>query len=134
METKTNQTEVLNLTDMPEMDNLQALTKGCDRVMVVTGLREKFGHPNEFEMGKMVILYNNKELSFEEIKQGTDEIMMRQSFSLVKSLIYNVCGNFLRNAGVRFKTTLFKNIFGYVPNENIHDRREYCNDYLNGRN
>lgn len=133
METNTNQTEVLDLTDMPEMDSLQALTEGCDRVMVVTGLREKFGRPNEFEMCKMVVLYNKNELGFDTIKAGTDKIMMSQSFSLVKSLIYNICGCMVKRAGVHFKTVLFKNIFGYVPNDNVYDRRDYCNEYLNGR-
>ena len=118
---------------MPEIKDLQGLADGCNGAIVTYGLRPKFSNPNDLEVCKMVILYNRNELDFETIKSGADEIMMRQSFSLVKSVFYHVIGNIASRLSIQFRAILFRNIIGYTPNDQIHDDRKKYNNYQNGR-
>ncbi len=129
-----NENEILvKNTANNEFSNVQELLKGFDRAVITHAFKEQPGSPGNLQMCKMVILYNQQEMSFEDVVRGAGDIMKFQFFNLVKSSVFNIVGNFLKETSIDYKALLFRTVFGFTPNpETVIDKTEYFNQYLKG--
>lgn len=126
-----NTTNLTQLTALPEISDLTGLADGCNRAVVTYGLQEQTGHPNQFKLVKMVVLYCDTDLDTETAVVISNQNMMRNSVSLAKPFIYKI-DKIVTKLKRDIYATLFKNIFGFTPKANIHDCRHIYNNYQGG--
>ncbi|WP_163309940.1 hypothetical protein [Dysgonomonas sp. 521] len=88
-------------TQAAEMD-IQGLTEGCNRAIVVYSLEEDYFAPKGFRTRKMVILYDNDGFCRETVNKGISNIMIMHGQSLMKSHMY------ITNESGKWKKSLFQ--------------------------
>jgi len=114
---------------LPQNGNIQEMTSGCNTAIVSYGLDENM------KPCKMVILFNNQDLNAETVQSGANSIMLRNgNISIAKNFMYIFRNGMFKRACGEFFAILYKNIFGYIPNGNIHDCRSQYNNYWKGGN
>ncbi len=120
--------DLVKCTDNNAFISVQELVKDFDSAVITHAINEKNGNPESLQMCKMVVLYNAKEISFEDVVLGATNIMKNQLFSLVKSSVFNIIGNRLKKTSINYKAFLFKHILGFTPNsETVSDETDSFN-------
>lgn len=128
MKTNENQSNVISL---PEINNLQELAKDCNKAVVTYGLKEQEGKPNQYKKCKMVILYSDN-LDMDTVIGSSNIAMMKNDVSLCKPFLYRIIDNIVQYSKFDFCAALFRPIFGFTPNEKVHDNTSTYNEYKKG--
>lgn len=127
---KTNE-HTSNVISLPEINNLQELVKDCNRAVVTYGLKEQTGKPNQYKKCKMVVLYSD-DLEMETIVRASSITMMKNDVSICKPFIYRIMDSIVSISKFDFYAALFRPIFGFTPNQNVHDNTRTYNEYRKG--
>lgn len=120
-------------TQAAEMD-IQGLTEGCNRAIVVYSLEEDYFASKGFRTRKMVILYDNDGFCRETVNKGISNIMIMHGQSLMKSHMYitNESGKWKKSL-FQFAAFLLRPILGVLAGNDIIDITNESKKYNKGR-
>ena len=111
--------------------SLNELVSSFNRAIVTHALHEEPRHPERLKMCKIVVLYNYQEVSFEDVKRGSENIMKYQFFNLVKTSLFDIVGNSVKKSIINFKARLFRSIYGFTPDtETVDDNIAMFEQYV----
>ncbi|RHC74287.1 hypothetical protein DW831_08460 [Bacteroides uniformis] len=109
--------EAIQSLDFSELD---AMMNGCDEAVVILGI-------NYFtrRLSKMVLSYNSRDVSFEEVVCGAGQIVKYSNFAITRAFVYKIDREkHVRHLDyIRFNSIYLKDMPGFVPGEYTHDCR-----------
>ena len=109
--------EAIQNIDFKELD---AMMNGCNEAVVILGINYFTRH-----LSKMVLAYDSKDVSFEEVVCGAGQIVKYSNFSITRAFVYkiNKTKQVRHLEYIQFHSIYLKDMPGFIPGENTHDCR-----------
>jgi len=90
--------------------------------VVINGLVDT---PNKgLQSRKLVVFFDYKEIKFGDVVAYGSRIMKASNASIIKPNLFKIFDGWMKKTCISIWPTLFKPIFGFTPNDNIHIETE----------
>ena len=109
--------EAIQNIDFKELDTMM---NGCNQAVLILGINQ-YG----WKLSKMVLAYNSRDVSFEEVVAGAGHMIKYSNFALTRAFVYTIDDDkqVKHLDYIKLWPLLIKDVPGYTPGEFVHDLR-----------
>lgn len=115
-----NETALAEAIQNIDFNEIDAMMNGCNQAVLILGLNE-YG----YKLSKMVLAFNSRDVSFEEVAAGATMMVKNSNFDLARAFVYTIDENkhVKHLDSIKYWPLLLKDVPGYVPGERVYDLR-----------